>query len=166
MSNRPVLFLLPNSKWQYRSINATLLALREVVIRRKNQWMLWVRLIYKPPARGHDGRGRAHRDFSPSGFLITAAPHTHTYRHFPCPRSVFDPCVWTGLWRAESHAVSPLSLPNRLWLSEAGAFLQFVPTSLLNHLHYLTVFPQRELQPSVSVSVSLMKACTLRYSLA
>ncbi len=79
MSNRPVIFPLPNSKWQYRSINATLLALREVVIRRKNQWMLWARLIYKPPARGHDGRERAHRDFSPSGFLITAAPHTHTH---------------------------------------------------------------------------------------
>lgn len=59
----------------------------------------------------------------------------------------------TGLWRAEVTQ-SPLP-PSCLSLWQAlaqwsGAFLQFVPTSLLNHLHYLTVFSQRELQVSVS----------------
>lgn len=113
--------------------------------------MLCVRLIYKPPVRGHDGRGRAHRDYSLSGFLIT---HTHT---FSFPHSAFNPCVWTGLWRSESHAPPPhLFLSNRL--SEAGAFLQFVPTSLLNHLHYLTVFPQRELQCSHTHTLSRCKS--------
>lgn len=106
----------------------------------KEERMLCVRLIYKPQASGHDIRERGHRDLS-------GCPITHT--HVPC-HVLYSTHVWRGLWRAESHAVSPLSLSNRLWLSEAGAFLQFVPTSLLNHLHYLTVFPQRELQLSVS----------------
>lgn len=91
--------------------------------------------------------------------LLRWGPHS---RHAPTrslPRSAFAPCVGAALRRVESHAVSP---PNRLWLTEPGAFLQFVPTSLLNHLHYLTGFPQRDFK----LSVSLMKVCTGRNSQA
>lgn len=79
---------------------------------------------------------------------------------FPATFCIRPMCVnrTLGVWK--SRGLSPRSPSNRLWLSEAGAFLQFVLTSLLNHLHYLTVFPQRELQ--LSLSLSWIKACTLR----
>lgn len=132
-----------DSKRQCRTINATVLALKEVVI--------------KPPVTGQDGMAIAHTGLAPSSqdsFL-----QTHVPCHVPYSTRV---CVCENMtlesWK--SHALSSLSLPNRLWLSESGAFLQFGPTTLLNHLHYLTVFPQRELQLSVSLSVSLIKADT------
>lgn len=93
-----------------------------------------------------------HRTQAP-GFIGFHAAHMHP--HVPC-HVLCLPYVCEqlsgGLRVTRSH--------NRLWLTEPGAFLQFVPTSLLNHLHCLTVFPQRELQ----LSVSLIKVCTGRNS--
>lgn len=128
------------SKWQYRPSDEAASAMKEVVTGRGQQTKLCVRLMCTPPARGHDGRGGGHARLQ--------LPRTHVPCHVLYSTRVCV-CVWTELQRAESHAVSPRSPSNRLWLSEAGAFLQFVLTSLLNHLHYLTVFPQRELQLSL-----------------
>lgn len=134
-----------NSKWQCRPVNVTLLALGEVITGRKNQKVLCVRLIYKPPARGHDGKGGGHTRLQPFLGSSSHLPHTHVPCHVLYSTRVRE----QNSGGLNVMRPAPFTLSNRLWLSEAGAFLQFIPTSLLNHLHYLTVFPQRELQLSL-----------------
>lgn len=80
-----------------------------------------------------------------SGTLVTDAQPLQL-THVPCHvLSVTCMCEPGSGELKVTH--SPLS--NRPQLSEADFFffffLQFDPTSLLNHLHYLTAFSQREL---------------------
>lgn len=142
-----ILFLVgpPPVRMISAALQAQLYWLSEIILWRAEDVVWCGSWIYKPTESIHQ---------TPApGFTGFHAAHMHP--HVPC-HVLYSPCVCEqlsgGLKVTRSH--------NRLWLTEPGAFLQFVPTSLLNHLHYLTVFPQRELQ----LSVSLMKVCTGRNS--
>lgn len=78
---------------------------------------------------------QSHGDFRPTGSLTTAGHVLYSTRVREQDSG--------GLKVTQPPPPPFPSLSNRLRLSEAGAFLQFVPTSLLNHLHYLTVFPSK-----------------------
>lgn len=68
------------------------------------------------------------------------------------PCFLFSPCVHRTLDGLKSRITHTHTHPLRFSISQAVAqwsgafFVQFNLTSLLNHLHYLTAFSQRELQ--------------------
>lgn len=138
LSSRPVLFLLQRSE---RRVTA-----KDQQMQLPDRWSWggkenWC--FVSPRAKGHD----CHILFFPPTLVCVHVCVNKSAESHVVPHSHPTPIL--------------LSLSNRLRLSEVGPFLQFVPTSLLNHLHYLTVFSSKG-APTLFLSASLMKACMLR----